>query len=66
MILYIDACAREASRTRKLADALVSRLTKEEPDQVVTRMLYKEADMSIHIGAEGVVRQVKGLAFGHL
>lgn len=44
MILYIDACAREASRTRKLADALVSRLTKEEPDQVVTRVLYREAD----------------------
>ena len=57
MILYIDACAREASRTRILADALVRRLQEKEPDTVIRRKLYEDRKQLIPLTEEDILRR---------
>ena len=42
MILFIDACARQESRTRRLADMVLSNICEKKDTDIVTVELYKE------------------------
>ncbi|MBO6138041.1 MAG: NAD(P)H-dependent oxidoreductase [Lachnospiraceae bacterium] len=42
MILFVDACAREESRTRRLAEMVLSNVCKKSGTDITTTELYKE------------------------